>query len=87
MIQTIYKCDKCGHEQHTPEQFWTVGVTADCWGMGSKFVPDKSLQVCRPCLEHLGIYPRQKTIESPTYAPPSLEELIREILARVEVQA
>jgi len=26
--QVIYKCDKCGSEQATADQFWTVGVKA-----------------------------------------------------------
>ena len=26
-VQTIYKCDKCGKEQETREQFWVVGVS------------------------------------------------------------
>ena len=27
-VRTIYKCDKCGKEQETHEQFWKVGVVA-----------------------------------------------------------
>ena len=83
-IKTIYICDKCGAEQVTPEQFWTVGL----WAVYSatrttaeqnEYVADKRVQVCRPCLESFGIHVRIKDSVDP--APqPTIEELIREIL-------
>lgn len=83
-IQTIYKCDKCGTEQATSTQFWTVGVVATYHGfhMGNKDYADgKSMQVCRPCLESFGIHVMQKQEENEV-KPPTLEELIREIIQR-----
>ena len=79
MITTIYKCDKCGNEQNDTEQFWTVGITAEVMYVSSRVV--KSIHVCRPCLESFGIYVSPKKDE-PLPAPPTVEELIREIIAR-----
>jgi hypothetical protein len=86
---TVYKCDKCGNEAHTGTQFWTVGVAAFCESNSQQyaigrldFVDQKSMQVCRPCLELLGIHVSQKTLEKLTYEPPTLEELIREIVQK-----
>ena len=86
MVKIIYICEKCGHEQLTGDQFWTVGVQAthhnDAASPGC-YVAGKSLQVCRPCLESFGIYVRQKPNEPPVPIP-STEELIREIIARCQ---
>lgn len=82
MITTIYKCDICGLEQDDNKQFWTVGVTASYQGYSSmSFVENKYLEVCRPCLESLGIYVQKKKDDS-LPNPPTIEELIREIIAR-----
>ena len=80
-IKTIYTCDKCGNEQATQEQFWTVGVTANCGLNAHKyFVAGMSMQVCRPCLESLGIYAQKREDEPDAPKPPTLEELIIEIV-------
>ncbi len=82
-ITTIYKCDKCGAEQNTPNQFWTVGVVAkhghDPYQWSDSFTDHKVMQVCRPCLESLGIFvnPREK---APENTPVTIEALIREII-------
>ena len=81
MITTIYKCDKCGNEQTTKEQFWTVGVIATTSHSSSGALPIKSIHVCRPCLESFGIYVQKKKDEL-LPKPPTVEELIREIIAR-----
>jgi hypothetical protein len=86
-ITTIYKCDKCGKEQDTNQQFWTVGVSASCspnpppsTSSPRYFVENMSMQVCRLCLEKFGIY--AKKVEEPEQQPrtPTLEELIIEIV-------
>lgn len=83
-IKTIYKCDKCGSEQESNNQFWTVGVTANCSNYASRdFVAGKSMQVCRPCLESFGIHVQHKQDE-PAQQPPTLEELILEIISRCQ---
>lgn len=83
-VKTIYTCDKCGSEQDSSDQFWTVGVSANCATYPADwFVTGKSLQVCRPCLESFGIHVQKKPehAESPPTIP-SVEDLIREIMQR-----
>lgn len=84
--KVIYTCDKCGAEQLTHEQFWTVGVQANHFGatVGPyDFVDGKKLEVCRPCLESFGIHVTTKKNE-PQPKPPTVEELIREIIERCQ---
>lgn len=82
-ITTIYKCDRCGAEQSTSNQFWTVGVVAkhghDTFQWYDSFTDGKVIQVCRPCLGDLGIFvhPREK---APENTPVTIEALIREIV-------
>lgn len=83
MITTIYQCDKCKCEQPTSEQFWMVGVTAThvSWNQdGRDFVKGMSLHVCRTCLESFGIYVQKKLGEPEPPKPPTLEELIIQIV-------
>lgn len=87
-VKTIYICDKCGSEQDSSKQFWTVGVTATCSIHPDphgyrRFVEDKYLQVCRPCLESFGIHvqTRPEHKDNPPQIP-TIEELIREIVER-----
>lgn len=84
-FKTIYTCDKCGHEQETPDGFWTVGVSAS-HSIGvpnNHFVEGKHMHVCRPCLESFGINVLTKP-EHEQNPPqiPSVEDLIREIVQR-----
>ena len=84
-IKTIYICEKCGHEQLTADQFWTVGIQANHHGYAVgfyDFVEGKKMQVCRPCLESFGIHVSKKVEQDTKPAPPTLEELIAEIIAR-----
>lgn len=83
-VRAIYTCDKCKKEQDSDFQFWTVGVTANHGVTPSNhFVAQKSLQVCRPCLEGFGIFvqTRGKPDKSEPKTP-TLEELIMEIVER-----
>jgi hypothetical protein len=80
-IKTEYKCDRCGVAQATAVQFWEVGVTANCIDATFKndsFVCGKRMQVCRTCLEILGIHTQKREPDAP--APPTIEELILEIV-------
>jgi hypothetical protein len=80
-VKTIFICDKCGNEQLDANQFWTVGVTANhATYATATYVEGKSLQVCRPCLESFGIHVHVRHDELMS-APPSVEDLIRQILA------
>lgn len=83
--KVIYKCDKCGAEQETSGQFWTVGVKASPYDFSRDlFVSDKHvMEVCRPCLESFGIHVQAKPKDQPQPpTPPTLEELITDIVLR-----
>lgn len=83
MIVTIYKCDRCGAEQGSREQFWTVGVSASCSLALPPHEPyKKQIQVCRPCLDVLGIFVKEGATDDSVRHVPSVEELIREIIER-----
>ena len=82
-VRTIYKCDKCGDEQNNNNQFWTVGVTANCGCHTSEeYVAGKSMQVCRTCLEGFGIHIQKKTGQAEQPKVPSVEELLAELIQR-----
>ena len=81
-VKTIYKCDKCGAEQGNTNQFWRVGLTAEhhpSFSPAPNFVPRKYMDVCRPCLESLGIHAMKKD-EPLSFPEPTLEDVIREII-------
>lgn len=85
-ITTNYKCDKCGAIQDTPVQFWEVGVyarvvnTTFTANLGTKVSSKFEMQVCRQCLEMFGIHPTKQTEQMDNYNPPTLEDLITEIV-------
>ena len=88
-VKTIYQCDKCGGEQFSEDQFWTVGVWAICSPVRvnphySEYVQNKKIQVCRPCLESLGIHLTVKDGGDSAPPAPTVEELIREIIERAQ---
>lgn len=78
----IYECDKCHARQDTHDQFWTVGIKAESFQHNSNEFVDKKfkMQVCRACLESFGIYVQIKPNEPPRPTPPTLEDLIVEII-------
>lgn len=88
-IKTIYVCDNCGAEQHTPDQFWTVGVNAapvNYHFKNDEFVQGKKLQVCRPCLESFGIHVQKKPNE-PEKPVPTTAELLVQLISQISVKA
>ena len=85
-ITTTYKCDKCGKEQNTREQFWTVGVSASCSQATSKYdAPYFKMEVCRACLESFGIYAQKVKEPEQQQKTPTLEELIIDIVMNAEI--
>lgn len=82
-ITVTYTCDRCGSAQTTNEQFWTLEVQARC---NTQFPYEVAkIQVCRPCLELLGIHRRVKEgVKDKRPAPPTVEDLIREIIERCQ---
>lgn len=92
MITTAYICDKCKQEQTDTRQFWEVGVVTNNVNLMNDYGHVRSerleagpfrMHVCRPCLESFGINVSVKQDE-PVPARPTLEELIREIVAEAK---
>jgi hypothetical protein len=81
MITVTYKCDRCGAEQKKPDQFWHIKVSFEPHQNGScREYADRQIHVCRACLETFGLVPSIIQVE-PT-PPPTIEELIREVISR-----
>lgn len=83
MIITKYVCDRCGHEQDTDEQMWAVGIMCD-YRLSNSYaradVKHKAMW-CRTCTDTLNLTPVQKAaIDAPEPAPPSIEDILREIV-------
>lgn len=79
--KTIYTCDKCGAEQLTKTQFWTLHVTAR--NEGDEFESSVSglrIEVCRECLEKYGIYSKQKPKQTPEENKVTIESLIKDLI-------
>lgn len=91
MIKTTYICDKCKNEQDTHSQFWTLGIWARHDGekyesnsdMQRASINGRSIQVCRPCLESLGVHVQAETKKQPAYVERTTEDILRELIERV----
>lgn len=80
---TTYTCDVCGAEQSTPTQFWTFELGLRPLGThGLLGGHAKTFDACRACTEKFGMLPYVKTPKPET--PPSIPELLREILTRLQ---
>ena len=85
MITTTWKCDHCGHEQPTAYQMWDVAITLRHVDAADSYVSSPSKVVgelwCRPCVDRFALIGRLTLREEPAAAlPPTLEDLIREML-------
>lgn len=83
-VTTIYKCDKCGAETQSREQFWEVAVTLRSISSNDA-VPRNKQHWCRMCVEAAGILPpvaheqaKERVLPSPTF-----EDLVRSIVAEM----
>jgi hypothetical protein len=73
-------CDKCKKEVDKDAQLWNVDVSASSYPNRNEFhAPQKSTQVCRPCLESFGIHVITRNHEEPPKAP-SISDLVLEII-------
>ena len=87
LVQT-YTCDKCGHEQPTAEQMWTIGVgyrsvDSSYSSYGSNTWSSKERMWCRKCLEDAGMVPVVRGTKRDAPAPtkfPAFEDLVRELI-------
>ena len=96
MITTTYTCDRCKAEQTTKQQFWTVGVVAITrdrslpdprYAGYVEWAPVGSMQVCRPCLDALGVQMKREAVRPGTPPQPTLEEVIAEIATEAAIRA
>ena len=82
MIVTTYTCDRCGHSQPTDDQMWTVIVGINSGHYASQ-MPYKKREAlwCRTCVEKLHLMPPHVLKPADLPPPPTLEDMIREIVA------
>lgn len=85
-IRTIYKCDKCGKEQETNNQFWFLKLIANCGESPASgythSTPVHQMQVCRECLEAFGIHVTRKEIQ-PQVQYPTFEDIVYDMVHNI----
>lgn len=78
---TTYTCDMCGAESDTSDQFWTLRLSIHLFRM-----PDnnrvKTMDACRNCAERFGMLPFVSTPKPEE--PPSIADLLREVMSHLE---
>lgn len=81
-IITIYQCDRCGHEQQTKDQIWQVQVTIGSVGALHSQNKTHAAEWCRKCAEAAHLLPDRthKEAKEELPPPPSLEDLVRQIV-------
>ena len=87
-VTTVYTCDKCNRTQDNyarPVQYIIVEISAIFFDLNAIKCPAESRQAlfCRPCVESFGWMVRHTPHEKPE-TKPKIEELIREIIERVQ---
>jgi len=88
MIKVTYCCDRCKAEQDKPEQFWEIGIITKSAGAGWPYsTPTQKIQLCRLCIEYFGIVPYVKTPVEQQVPPPTLEDMIVEIVTNAITNA
>ena len=60
-----------------------IKTTYICGFSESAIEHKKSLQVCRPCLESLGVHVMRETKEKPGYVERTTEDILIELLERI----
>jgi hypothetical protein len=88
MITTKYICDRCGKEQDTIQQIWSVNINvfANPGVLGGSY-PTKNVHQdwCRECTELFGLLPVVEIKKEEVKQNVTLEDIIREI-AREEIE-
>lgn len=58
-MKTTYTCDRCGHEQDSDKQMWSIGVAYKCTAANLRYGSDSSFYAealwCRACMVKFGI--------------------------------
>jgi sulfur relay (sulfurtransferase) complex TusBCD TusD component (DsrE family) len=89
MIKTTYVCDRCAQEQGTTQQFWSIGVWAAPLHGGGGGYSDYAqqhklaIQVCRPCLEALGVNVSPAAKGEQPASERTTEDILTELLERI----
>lgn len=80
-ISTTYICDMCKAESNTSDQFWTLSLSIHPFrpSGGNR---SKTFHACRKCAEQFGMLPYVSTPKPEE--PPSIEDLLREVMSRLE---
>lgn len=85
MITTIRTCDRCKATLKDEDQLWEIGIGFSCMGTTWRTTGidhDKTRQWCRPCMERAGLLggDDHPSKQDPPAAPPTIEDLIRDIV-------
>ena len=85
---TTYKCDWCGNEQDSEQQFWEVSIFVEHYPVNTYMArrPIKMMETCRACLEKYQLLPYSSGTR-PEQAPGELttaEKLEAVILEMIE---
>lgn len=83
-ITTIYKCDQCGAETQSREQFWRVAVTLRAISSNDA-IPRNKQDWCRKCVEVMGLLPpvEHQEAKEKVPEPPTFEDLVRSIVTEM----
>lgn len=89
-VTTTYKCDRCLSEQTTSDQFWVIRILVHTYNNGHDVYGggERTAHWCRKCVEaiHLLAPHMHNQQRTPLPAPPTFEEMLREIV-RDEIQS
>lgn len=87
MRETIVTCDLCKGTINNDAQTWNVCIYARCGykpHVSSVYEsPELALEICRPCLDRLGIQVGYRKPEDIVQPIPTIEDVIRELVLNV----
>lgn len=83
-----YTCDKCGHEQPTPDQMWAMRISVLSYQTSNNPYATssggKDAMWCRKCVEDMHLLPVPSHHAQRELPPaPTFEDLVREIATQV----
>lgn len=84
--KTIVTCDLCKHDIVADSQTWDVLLYAECGHQpvspsGRYDTPKLRLEICRSCLDRIGLTVTYNPAKERNQSTPSIEDMIREIVA------
>lgn len=87
-IITIYRCDRCEKEQSERTQMWYIGIGVNAVDPPvNRSIRDEQLW-CRMCVEKMHLLPsvRHDREKEELPPPPTLEDLLTELIERIVEQ-